>query len=96
MNLPKSYKEYYNKKLRMMSDDIMTNFDHSIDEKVAKHIKDKPLFSRYAGWEFNGKVWWLRGKWHCDVWRYHSCMETVSAKTLKEIMEIVCDKYGKG
>lgn len=74
-------------------DGVMSNFDHSIDAEVAEHIKGKLLFSRYAGWNFNGKVWW-DGSWKCDVWVHGSCVESIKADTLTEIMQEVCSKYG--
>lgn len=74
-------------------DDIMSNFDHSIADGIAEHIKGKPLFSRYAGWNFNGQVWW-DGAWNCDVYVYGSCLKTVRAETLREIMDSVCAEFG--
>ena len=75
-------------------DDIMLNFDRAVVEETAIAIKGEELFSRYAGWNFNGMVWWQDEKWHCEVWQYRSYMETVSEDTLDEIMITVSDKYG--
>lgn len=85
--LPDSFTEYE-------GDGIMSNYDGLIDENTASEIKGRELFSRYAGWNFNGKVWWGNNQWNCEVWQYHSHMETVSKDTLEEIMQTVCDKYG--
>lgn len=87
-NLPKNYTEYKE------SDDLMSSFDRAINKDIADAIMDKPFFSRYAGWDFNGKVWGVEGVWYCDVWAYGVCRETVRADTLEKIMEDVSDKYG--
>ena len=73
---------------------VLSNLDRGVDESVMEEIKGKELFSRYAGWNFNGLVWWQNKQWHCEVWRYRSYNETFSADTLEEIMTLVSDKYG--
>jgi hypothetical protein len=85
--LPESYAEY-------IGYEIMSNFDRIINETTSSEIKGNNLFSRYAGWNFNGKVWWEHGQWNCEVWQYHCFMETVSAPTLSEIMHNVSETYG--
>ena len=75
-------------------DEIMSNFDHCIDEKVAEAIKDKPLYAQYSGWNFCGYVWWQNNKWCCEVWTYNSWSKTFMADTLQEIMENVSSEYG--
>lgn len=75
--------------------DVMTNFDHSIDEETAKKLKEGKLeVACYPGWNFQGTVWYADGLWKCDVWQYHHHVVTVAAKELKDIMEWVSSKYG--
>ena len=78
----------------LFGDGLMSNYDGLIDQKVADLLKGEPLFSRYAGWNFNGKVWWEDSRWHCEVWRYGSHVNTISEDTLEEIMHSVCEMYG--
>ena len=73
---------------------IMSNFNHTIDKKIAKSIKNKKLVAQYAGWNFCGWVWWQANQWNCEIWRYHSYIETINANTLEEIMDEVCETYG--
>lgn len=75
---------------------VMTNCDHSIDHGIAEQLKTGDFFAQYAGWNFCGYVWYGRdaGQWNCEVWQYHSHMDTVTADTLEAIMEQVCEKYG--
>ena len=76
-------------------EEIMSNFDHQIEEDIAQELKERPCFSRYAGWSFNGKVWYDRSKeiYRCEIWQYHSYMGTLSG-TLQEIMNQASDEYG--
>lgn len=85
--LPEKFTEYD-------GEAIMSNFDGQIDKDVATEIKGKKLFSRYSGWNFNGKVWWQNDLWHCEVWCYQSWRQTVSCDTLEQIMEEVMQEYG--
>jgi len=75
---------------------LMSNYDRKIITATADALKRDELFSRYAGWNFNGKVWrdGERDTWHCEVWCYGNFMETFSAETLEELMQDISDKYG--
>lgn len=72
----------------------MTNCDHSIDKGFGDILKDGGYFGRHAGWNFNGLVWFQAGQFHEEVWVYRVYQETVSAKTLEELMCVVSNKYG--
>ena len=85
--MPESFSEYEGKQL-------MSNFDRVIDKETEQAIKCNELFSRYAGWNFNGLVWWQDNKWLCEVWCYGSWRETFVCDTTEEIMENVSDGYG--
>lgn len=85
--MPENFYEYENIA-------IMSNFDREIEQDIVKAIKNKNLFSRYAGWNFNGKVWWENKNWHCEVWCYGSFIKTFSSKKLEQIMEEVSSEYG--
>lgn len=85
--IPESFLEYD-------GEEIMSNFDGAIVLETAEAIKGKELFSRYAGWNFNGKVWWQNNLWNCEVWCYGSFQKTFNAETLNEIMSDVCSEYG--
>ena len=80
-----------------LRESVMTNFDHSIHVHVAEALKNEPAFSRYPGWNFNGRVWWARdvALWRCEVWCYCSPVAVVDATTLEELMEKVCDRWGE-
>lgn len=87
MRIPENYTE-------STREEIMSNFDGVVIKATADYIKDKPLFSRYAGWNFNGRVWFQNDKWNCEVWTYGSYCETISEDTLEELMTSVSNEYG--
>jgi len=88
LKLPEHFTEVY--------DDIMSNFDGMINQPVVEAIKGKELFSRYSGWNFNGRVWWdgENQKWCCEIWVYGARQKTLMSNDLEEIMTDVCDQYG--
>lgn len=73
---------------------VMTNFDGSIDEAVARVLADGKHYAQYAGWNFCGYVWRDGEQWACEVWTYGSPREVVRAETLQDIMTAVGDTYG--
>lgn len=77
-------------------DSVMSNFDRTIDEKIAARLKVEEAFSRYPGWNFNGRVWWDRAgeKWKCEPWTYGIPNEVVEADDLDGIMTQVSEEYG--
>jgi len=79
-----------------LDDSVMSNFDHTIDENIARELQKTEAFARYPGWDFNGQVWWDRkGKqWCCGVRVYKEHIDTVYAPDLEELMTAVSDKYG--
>jgi hypothetical protein len=85
--IPESFLEYN-------GEEIMSNFDGDIVSDTAEEIKGKELFSRYASWNFNGKVWWKNNLWNCEIWRNGSYQETFNAEKLNKIMSDVCYKFG--
>lgn len=85
--MPKSFSEFG-------GEELMSNFDRQIVKETAEAIKGEKLFSRYAGWNFNGIVWYEHEKWLCEVWRFREWQETFVCDTLEEIMTEVSDDYG--
>ena len=77
-------------------DECMSNCDHEIDEGMDEKLRSQPgeVFSRHAGWNFNGKVWFENEAFHEEVWVYGSPRETISAPSLRELMTKVNDQYG--
>ncbi len=83
--IPEPFTEY--------PEDIMSNFDDSVNVDVETAIKGKEYYAGYPGWNFHGRVWWQK-TWHCEVWVYGSPQEIITAETLDDLREKVCDKYG--
>lgn len=75
-------------------DSCMTNFDHRIAEWAERRLRTEKVWSRYAGWNFNGRVWFADGHFHCEVWHYCVPREVISAGSLQELMDAVSDRWG--
>jgi hypothetical protein len=80
----------------LRGDRVMSNYDRLIDLVVAERLKVEEAFSRYAGWNFNGRVWWDRERsaWICEVWVLGEPNGVVEGTTLTEIMDLVCERWG--
>ena len=74
----------------------MSNFDNNIDEGFAEALQANPgkVFGRHAAWDFNGKVWFDEGKFHDEVMVKRLLRKTMSAGSLRELMDVVCDEFG--
>ncbi len=74
--------------------DVITNFDHSIDEDVAEKLREGGTFARHAAWNFNGLVWFDGGRWHERVSVYGQTRNAYTADTLEQLRQIVNDEFG--
>lgn len=74
----------------------ISNFDHSIDDGLEDELRSQEVVATYAGWEFNGKVWFDRDaqEFVCEVWRYHEPVDVVRTQSLAEMISAVSDKWG--
>lgn len=79
---------------RELLDDVMSNFDHSINKDIAKQLKETNSYAGYPAWDFHGMVWYQNGQYHCEIKRYRCHIDTISNEDLKEIMNEASDKYG--
>ena len=72
----------------------VSNFDHEIPAGLSDELKNNYVFAEHCGWNFFGKIWFADGEFHEQVMRYCSHVATLSAPTLKELVEKVNDEYG--
>jgi hypothetical protein len=73
----------------------LSNFDHEVPDGLEDHLRSERVFTRYAGWNFNGLVWLdAEGSFSCQVWTYHTPVATVRAATLKDLMVEVSNEWG--
>lgn len=74
----------------------MSNQYHEIDDGFEDALRSRPneVYGYYAGWDFNGRVWFDGEKFNCEVWHYREIQEVISALTLRDLMEAVSDKWG--
>lgn len=82
--------------LRPCGRNVMSNFDHRVEEDVAAYLMEHPdEHGGYPGWGFYGRVWFDNGEWACAVSRHGGYVETIRAGSLEELMETVSEKYGR-
>jgi len=72
---------------------MISNFDHEIEPGTEEQLKSEKVYCGYAGWNFYGTVWFDKC-FKCKVKQYQQHVDTLSAGTLKELVEIVSNKYG--
>ena len=77
------------------SDLEMTNFNHSIDDRLEEALRAGQC-GTHAAWNFNGLIWFdpADGLFWERVSCYHVPVAVVSAPSLRELMEKVNDNYG--
>jgi len=73
---------------------MMSNFDYEIEPGTKNRLKSEKVYCGYAGWNFYGTVW-FDGRFKCQVKQYKRHVDTVEARTLKELMKKVSAKYGQ-
>ncbi len=73
---------------------VMSNFDHEIDAKIAERLKSGNLFSSYPGWNFYATVWWSDGNYHAEVKCYCIHQTTLVSDSLQEIMNEASTRWG--
>ncbi len=77
--------------------DVMSNLDHSIEERAEEVLKEKTgNIGGYPAYNFHGDVWYDQEekKFFCFVMQYHQHIDTTEGETLEEIMTVTSDKYG--
>ena len=87
--------EKYPEDYELVSDEIMSNFDHEINKDLAEKIKEENIVAEYPAWNFFGRVWYDKKDrtYKCQVMRYNSHVETVSG-SLEDIMTELDMTYG--
>ncbi len=77
--------------------DVMSNFDHEIDEDIAKKLYNGKTFATYPAWNFHGTVWYEKKskKFNCAIMQYHELVNTLKKDSLQEVMETASDLYGE-
>lgn len=73
----------------------LSNFDFQVHDGIEERLRTEHVWTRYAGWNFNGRVWFnAEGSFSCQVWVYGSPVATVQAETLHDLMHEVSDEWG--
>lgn len=74
---------------------LMSNFDHTVDEKVAERLKADPTAAaEYTAWNFHAACWYKDSQFHAAVSVYGDHQVTLSADTPEELMEACSERFG--
>lgn len=74
---------------------VMSNFDDSIEAGKVEQLKAGGCVGGYSGWNFHGQVWFEEGQFHIAVYRHGSHRRTFSGDDLRDLMQDICDEYGR-
>jgi hypothetical protein len=77
-----------------LDDNLMSNFDHEVDQTVAQLLRNGRVWAGYPGWNFFAHCWFADDQFHAAVLVYHEHRSTISAETPEELMKAVSDTYG--
>lgn len=76
--------------------EICSNYNHKINYRIAKKLKEWGSYAEYPWRNFFWRVWYEAWEYRCEVMQYRCHVDTVSWKTFKKVKDIVCEKYGFG
>jgi len=74
--------------------DIMSNFNHEIENDAEEKLKAGGVYGAYPAWNFHSTVWFDSKKFKCQIKQYRVHVDTIEADSLSEIMEKASAIYG--
>lgn len=74
--------------------DVMSNFDHMIEDGMEEKLKSGKFYGDYSAWNFHAQVWFDGKNFKAMVKRYQAHVGTITALTLEQIMELASDNWG--
>jgi hypothetical protein len=79
-----------------LGENLMSNFDHEVNEDVADKLRTTQAVAVYPGWEFNAKCWWdgQNARYLAAVRRYGTLRGTYAAPTPQDLMRAISMEYG--
>jgi hypothetical protein len=75
-------------------ENLMSNFDHEVNEVVAARMREAHLVARYPAWDFNACCWFSEGKYYAAVRVYRVLRATFAAETPQLLMNEVSIEFG--
>jgi hypothetical protein len=72
---------------------IWSNIEGVLDLEVEERLKRGDA---HAAWEYNGSVWFDpdTDTWHEEVWRYGSCIDTITGDSATNVIAKTLARYG--
>lgn len=71
-----------------------SNFDHAIPVEADELLRKGAHWMQHCAWGHWGAIWFAEGKFHERVMRYSSHVETMSASSLRDLINDVNAEYG--
>ena len=72
----------------------MSNLEGIIDDGLEDALRRGEI-GTHSAWRFCGSaVWFEDGEFHEEVWQYHAHIATVSAPSLRGLMDEVNNRFG--
>jgi hypothetical protein len=75
-------------------DDHLSNFDHEIPPSLEEDLKRPGTWTAHSAWEFYGYIIWDGEQFVEYVHRYGALVDKVTAPTLRDLHDAVCNKWG--
>ena len=82
------------KHLASAQDDLMTNFDNSIDRDVRALVDAGTHYGAYTARDFMGYIWKTPEGYTAEIWCFHVHVDTIVASTLEELKAEASATYG--
>ena len=77
-----------------ISDDIVSNLDHVVDQTVLKRVQHELVVADYPASSFFAEVWFEAGFFRCMVRRFHIHVETLQSESFDDLKEEICNRFG--
>jgi predicted ester cyclase len=77
-------------------DEVYSNFDHCLNEKVADELVEQngKIVAQHAAWNFCGYIWYENGNFHEQVWQYKKPVAEFKNKNIIDLIDEVNSEYG--
>jgi hypothetical protein len=76
------------------ADFYYSNFDHQMPDDAEAMLREGKLWMEHTALNFWGAIWFQDGKFHEDIFRRRTHLETVTQPTLPDLIKEVNSRYG--
>jgi hypothetical protein len=75
---------------------IWSNIEGILDLEVEERLRQGDCYAAHAAWDYNGSVWFDpdTDTWYEEVWRYGSCIDTITGDSATNVIAKTLARYG--